>query len=366
MKQFLLFLAGIFLATTLLRAESEWFGYYENRFFLISKKTIPWSSFNEKIELGDYNRLRLNFKASPATKMSVNLAIDIFSFHGVLTSPLGISTADTGAKTARIDPDRIYVDLHFKHFDLSLGKQRTALGVSYIWAPIDVFNRVNIFEPKEEKPGVNAAKLYVPLGRRTSLTGIFSPDDRFRSSTSALRAQTQLGALDAAITLIHRGEYRQTIYGADLRGENLIGWWVEYGYHTSPSDQYSKLVIGWDYTFPIKKGLYWLNEYFHDGSGERNPERYDYTRLLSQERFILARHYFLSLLRYTFNEFWQATISYIGNWTDGSFLLSPAIQYDPFPNGSLTCGGYFPCGDRQGELNRGGRNMIFLWLKIHF
>jgi len=363
----LIILTGLSLPG-LLAAGAEWSGYFENRFFLINQKAVFWKQFSEKFSVGDYNRLRLNLKASPSAAVTANLAVDIFSFHGALISPVGTIQPSSGAdsKPIRIDPDRIYVDLHFKHFDLSIGKQRAALGVSYVWAPLDVFNRVNLLEPKEEKPGVNAAKLYIPIGKTSSVTAVFSPDHRFTTSTSALRAQTQVWTVDAALTLIHQGDRQQTIYGADLRGETLIGWWIEYGHVAGAAGRHSKLVIGWDYTFPLKTGLYLLNEYYFDGSGERDPGRYDFERLQTGDRFTLARHYFLSMLRFAFNDFWQASFSYIGNWTDGSFILGPTIQYEPFQNGSLIAGGYFPMGNHHGELTSGGRNMVFLWLKIHF
>jgi len=47
--------------------------------------------------------------------------------------------------------DRAYVDFNFPRFDITLGKQHIATGVSYLWAPLDVYNRVNIFNPAEEK-----------------------------------------------------------------------------------------------------------------------------------------------------------------------------------------------------------------------
>jgi hypothetical protein len=366
----LFFLLLFFVCTTLSPAKTEIFGYFENRFYLVNNLDLSWDNLKEKFDLGDYNRLRLKLKASPSKKATVNIAVDFFSFHGFITSPLGANDqpggAEPGGSEVKIDLDRAYVDLYFKKFDLSVGKQRVAMGVSYLWAPLDVFNRVNVFEPKEEKPGTNAIKLYIPLGSSSAVTAVFSPDDNFDTSTSGLRAQTQVAGVDIGATLIRKGNTSTTIYGLDLRGENFIGWWLETGYFTTPIDNHVKVVVGFDYTFPIKKGVYWLNEFFYDAGGAKNMAGYDYSLLLSGERFTLGRSYFFSMLRYGINEFWSASVSYIGNWGDGSYVVYPALSYDISQNINASVGFYFPLGNSGGEFNTANRNMFFVWLKVNF
>jgi hypothetical protein len=373
----------LFLPGSFLDAELELYGYFENRFYLLELpgETEENLALADRFKLGDYNRLRLNLRASPSEKISVNMAVDFFSFHGILQSPLGTYNGTGASPDSRedilIDLDRAYVDLYFKKFDISIGKQRLAMGVSYIWAPLDIFNRVNIFEPKEEKPGANAVRLYIPLGPHSSLTGIFSPEEDFRSSRSAIRAKTQLWGIDTALTFIRSGTTATSIYGLDLRGENVIGWWVEAGYFVAQDPDAAgynfynkdiKLVLGFDYTFPLKNGLYWLNEFYYDSTGEKNPGRYNENLVLSGRRFTLGRAYFFSMLRYSFNLFLSASFNYIGNWQkgDGSFILNPMIQYEISRDILISTGFYFPCGNKDGELRKNNSNVFFLWLKINF
>lgn len=361
-------LVFLIVSGSFLGAGVDIFGYFENRFFLLDNPEVDWNNIGEKFSLGDYNRLRLKYQASPSDKVTVNVAVDFFSFHGLLKSPLGTyGSTETGEETTvKIDLDRAYVDLYFKKFDVTVGKQRVALGVSYLWAPLDVFNRVNIFEPKEEKPGANALKVYIPLGSASSLTGVFSPEDDFRTSKSGLRAQTQVWGIDMALTLIRAGQTDTSIYGLDLRGEHFLGWWLEGGYFVSPRGEDVKVVLGFDYTFPLKNGLYWLNEFFYDSGGERESSRYDYQLLLSGQRFTLGQQYFFSMLRYSFSQFMSASLSYIGNWGDGSFILNPAIQYEISQNIVISSGFYFPLGAEGGEWKRHNRDVFFVWLKINF
>ncbi|MCK4835381.1 MAG: hypothetical protein KAT17_02025 [Candidatus Aminicenantes bacterium] len=351
-------------------------GYFENRFYLVVEPDIKWSHVGEKFSLGDYNRLRLILKASPSDKVRVNVALDFFTFHGFITSPLGTygQTESVEIENLSINLDRVYIDLYFKHFDISIGKQRIALGVSYLWAPLDIFNRVNILEPKEEKPGANAIKMYVPLGASSGIMGVFSPDNNFETSRYALRAKTQVWGVDMGLTLIRSGITRTTVYGLDMRGENFIGWWIEGGIFKTCENNDLKLVLGFDYTFPLGNGLYWLSEFFYDSSGADSIGEYDYELLYSGERFTLGRKYFLSMLNYMFSNLFSVSLSYIANWGDGSYIISPVIRYELGQNIQLAGGFYLPLGQSGGEFNSVPLEeeyqeispAFFLWLKINF
>jgi hypothetical protein len=361
---FVFFMAG---HSFLFASNLETFGYYENRFFILSSGQLSLQDISENFSLGDYNRLRLQFRSPIAENISLNLALDFFTFHGVISSPLGVYGNSGQSNTTETQLDRAYIDLYFPAFDITLGKQRIAMGISRLWAPLDLFNRVNIFEPAEEKPGVNAIKIYVPVGQKSSLSGVISPEDNFNSTKSGFRAKTQIAGLDAALTLIHWGGQNQTIYGLDLRGENFIGWWLEGGYFSSAEEKNMKLVVGFDYTFPFKRGIYWLNEFFYDESGKKDSGQYDFDRLLTGESFTLAREYYFSSLQFPLAGFFSLSTTYIGNWTDGSYILSPGLRYELSQNVTLNLGLFFLLGRKGGEFNREGANDVFyIWLKMNF
>jgi len=345
----------------------ETFGYYENRFFILGSGKLSLQDISKNFSLGDYNRLRLKFRSSVSESISLNLAVDFFTFHGIISSPLGVYGNSDRSDTTHTQLDRAYIDLYFPGFDITIGKQRVAMGISHLWGPLDLFNRVNIFEPAEEKPGVNAIKVYVPIGQTSSLTVVFSPEDNFNSSKSGLRAQTQIAGADAALTFIHWGRRNQTIYGLDLRGENFIGWWVEGGYFSSPGEKNMKLVVGFDYTFPFKSGIYWLNELFYDESGEKDSGQYDLDRFFTGESFTLAREYYFSALQFPLIGLLSLSTTYIGNWTDGSYILSPGLRYEFSQNVVINLGIFFLMGRKGGEFNREGVNDVFyIWLKMNF
>ncbi len=359
-----LLLSALLLPAT----DYEFSGYFESRLFLVENPGLPWRPFSEKVTTGAYNRLRLSLKVAPADKLKVNLALDLFSFHGFpgLLTASAVPAGSAEYNGYRVEPDRLYLDVYLKHLDISIGKQRLALGVSQVWTPLDVFNRVNLFEPKEEKPGTNALKIYLPLGASSSLTGIYSPAGDFSTANSALRWQSRLARIDAGFTFIRRGEINSSILGLDLRGENLVGWWLEYAHFISPGRRNNKLVLGWDYSFPLGRGLYWLNEFFFDDSGGRSVGEYDIPGLQQGLRFTLGRVYLFSMLRCTLDDFRSISLSYIANWGDGSYIINPMLSWDLMQNLNLSAGLYLPCGNRLGEFNRQRRNVLFIWLKASF
>jgi hypothetical protein len=363
-----LYLWGLLLFISIpISAQLDFSGYFENRLFVLGDSNTPWKRFNEKFSLGDYNRLRLMMKNSPIADVTVHLAVDLFSFHGMIASPLGDSSFSAQKNKIEVLPDRLFGEIHFKGFDLTVGRQRIPLGVSYLWAPLDVFGRINVFEPKEEKPGVNAVRAYVPLGSASSLTGIISPDDHFETSSAAIRTQTRIGSVDAALTLIHQGSRELTTFGLDLRGENQLGWWVEAAISRGSSFRADKLVLGLDATLPLgTRSLYWLSEFYYDSSGSTFFEGYDFPALARGERFTLARTYLLSVLRLDAGEFLGLSVSYIGNLCDGSFILTPGMAWELNQAVSFSGGLYLPFGTRESEYNRSRMTIFYLWLKINF
>ena len=77
------------LSGNFLMADADIFGYYENRFFLLNHLDISWKNLNDKFSLGDYNRLRLKYQASPSKKVTVNVAVDFFFFSWVYDQSVG-------------------------------------------------------------------------------------------------------------------------------------------------------------------------------------------------------------------------------------------------------------------------------------
>jgi len=366
-KRFFLAVLTLLYVPSFLSADLEIFGYYQNRFFLFYNKDPGSGTLDKKFNLGDYNRFRFKFLSSVADNISVNLAVDFFTFHGRIKSPLGVYQCPDNKDDILTRLDRAHIDFYLPHFDLFVGKQRLSFGVSRFWTAIDIFNRVNIFDPGEEKPGVNALRMYIPIGNISNLTAVFAPERKFSTSRYGFRFHSMIKGIDMGFNFFRHGEGHQNIYGIDLRGENIFGWWAEAGYFASSAGNKTKIVLGMDYTFPILSGLYWQNEFFFDESGEQNPSLYEFEGLQCWDRYTLGRTYFLSKMRMPVAKLLLGSLTYIGNWTDGSWILNPEIQYTIAQNVSLNTGFFFSLGNRDGEFKRKeNSNIFYIWLKINF
>jgi hypothetical protein len=65
--------------------------------------------------------------------------------------------------------------------------------------------------------------------------------------------------------------------------------------------------------------------------------------------------------------FLSLSTTYIGNWTDGSYILSPGLRYELSQNVALNLGIFFLMGRKGGEFNREEANDVFyIWLKMNF
>jgi len=359
----------LLIIPAVLSGSIQFTNYFENRFFILARGLPVLQETQREASLSDYTRLRIQASHELATNASVHFALDFFTFHGLLRSPLGAYESQQTNQDKRLflALDRAHINLYLPGFDIILGKQRLAGGVSSVWTSMDIFNRINIFEPTEEKPGINALKIYVPLGKLSALTGIYALEDDFSSSKSSLRAQTHFAGVDAAATFSHETERNRSLLGVDFRGEHVIGWWAEAGYLISPHRTNKKIVLGFDYSFPVGRGLYWMTEFLYDQSGEDKSSRYDYAKLREGERYTLGRSYCYSKATYGMPHYFSASLAYIGNWTDGSFMLSPSFLYPMSDNISLNTGFFIPMGHKGGEMNRPETGLLFfLWLKINF
>jgi len=308
---------------------------------------------------GGYNLLKV--RLSPHISEDAGLGASI-----AFALPYGFWPGGEGSQL-----DRAYLDLYFPRFDLTVGKQRISWGSSYIWAPLDAFNRINFIEPKGEREGVNAVRAYIPLGTLSGASAVFAPESNFSESRKGLRISSNVSGVDVGLSFIASG--KEWLSGVDLRGDMEIGWWCELvGLRRGDSGSF-KGVLGGDYTFDIGNGLYVLSEYFHDGSGEPEKSRYEFSKLA--ERNTLARDYLFSLCTYPLNGNLAISASLTLNVNDGTGIFNPYVRYGIFQDVSWTFGAYIFFGPRGGEFRPPrkadpsgimGRDMAFSWLRVDF
>jgi hypothetical protein len=129
------------------------------------------------------------------------------------------------------------------------------------------------------------------------------------------------------------------IAGADFVGEfGDIGVWGECAVvnpvylgedYTDFDSVYLQADVGLNYTFA--NGMYVMGEYHYNGLGQNDPDLYslmDLIRLFGGEMSGFGQHYVMLGATHTVFDNWNLSLFGIGNLTDVSFLVLPAIEYD--------------------------------------
>ncbi len=321
--------------------------------YLEARLIIAW---NNSVNIYGYNRGWLQFKADGlnyGTQIAFDCIVqyDTTYFVNILEN---------------IDVSRLMLWLGPENLRITVGKQRLYWGVARIFRPLDVFNPINLFEPDYERPGSNAILGYLSAGALSSFRGIYVPRYNFQRSLLGLRFGTNLHKNDIGLNLIYKPSDSRKIVGFEVTGDLIVGYWAELSYTREDTVQYTKASLGCDYTFPFP--LYSMVEFFYDGSGEGNPEKYDVTKIISGERVTLARQYLYISIGWVDDPFSRPSINAVINLSDRGIILIPRIYYSIFENAELTLGLNYFLGSNSSEFRNISSfdGQAYIWARVYF
>ncbi len=319
-------------------------------------ETRPYVTWSDSTYFTGYNRGWLEFK-NEARDYGIQLAFDLI---------LPYDTTSFDYAVDKIDISRLALWLGKEQSRVIIGKQSLYWGVSRVFRPLDIFNRVNYFEPSYERPGSNALLGFLSLGSLSSIRAIILPDGDFKRTLAGARLGTNIIKNDIGLTVLHRNTERRTIIGGEITGELLVGYWAEGSFTWEQESDYSKLSLGIDYTFPLM--IYTMIEFFFDGSGKDDPVDYEYEKIASGERQTLAQQYIYASIGLLRNPFLRPMVSTIVNINDRGFILIPSISYGILENTELTLGMNYAIGPEESEFRNitEYRGAVYLWLKTYF
>ncbi|MCG8606092.1 hypothetical protein MJD09_14015 [bacterium] len=248
---------------------------------------------------------------------------------------------------------RAFITFYAGQAEITFGRQRIAWGTGFVWNPTDLLNPFNPAAIElDEKEGVDAGYLALPLGSLSKLELAYAPGRKALKSSTALRIGTNVGNYDLTIMagdfqddLVLGSDFAGYLGGAGLRGELAYTW-------AEDDRNYFKGILNADYSFP--NGLYVFVEFYLNGQGATSKGDYDLLSLLSGRTFNLARYYVAASLTKTVTPLLGLNLYNILNLTDGSALIGPALTYSLAANLELAASAYFLTGDEgteYGQLN---------------
>lgn len=356
-------------------------GYLKNFFTLLVQPDYRiGDETRQESDLGAVsNRLRMQIIFKPASWLSLDAAYDLSPRvqDSRLFQPdslhLGFEPAEYRFDDfpARLYPgsetipdsfavyhnlDRFFFTVKLKWADIFLGRQAVAWGSARIINPTDIIAPFSFNElDTEERRGVDAIRMRIPLGRMDELDIGFVAGEDFAGDKNAffLRGKTYLWKTD--LSLLALGFREHLMIGFDLsRALGGASIWLEMAY-VSPfffnqdrpdTKDYFRASLGLDYN--IRGGYYVFVEYHHNSAGENLAE--DYLNLLESPAFkdgsvyLMGKHYLGAGVTRQITGLISATAFLLINLSDGSLCLSPRAEYSIANNIYISAGAYFGLG----------------------
>jgi len=321
MARVLILALVILIAGSTAFAELSFNGYYENTLAGVLKR-------DGQALGGDLNRLRLRLGYEFSENIRLQLEPEYNLFLKSADLPIaGVSNLD------RLVFDRAFIKINFPQADLTVGRQRIAWGVGYLWNPTDVFNpfTLSFAVEEEEEAEPEAIRLEVPLGEAAGIDTYIVTNNKWEETKKGIRGRTNLGMFDLSASYVDLGS------GGFQLGCDTVGELFDFGVRgeiamISPAntDRYFQSVLGWNYSLENGWGL--DAEYFLNGLGKRNKNDYDWDALISGEVSQLGMDYLYFGTNKTLDEISQVRFSILLNADDSSFLFYPTYSRNVLEN----------------------------------
>ncbi len=393
-------------------------GYFKNFSILIMPPAYSQgSSTLSEADLGAVNnRLRLGLTFRPSNRVAFDVEYDLspriqdarlfredLFFPGL--QPVDYRVADLRdylypppGKTPESfalyqNLDRFMLTIKTAAADIIVGRQVVAWGSARVVNPTDVIAPFSFNElDKEERLGVDAVRVRVPLGAMDELDFGIVAGDELKTDKNAyfLRGRTYVGRTDiSGLALAFR---EHLLVGLDLaRAIGGAGFWLEMAYvipnafreeNGESEKNYFRSSLGLDYN--LSSRTYGFVEYHYNSAGGGRPE--DYIGLFGTSAYrdgsvyLLGRHYLNIGSTIQVSPLLPFTGLLILNLSDGSLILSPSLEYNIAENIYLAGGAYFGLGKRpeivQSMLNSQPRvlhsefgaypDMLFTSFRVYF
>ena len=271
--------------------------------------------------------------------------------------------------------DRCFFTIKTSIADIFIGRQAIAWGSGHFINPTDVIAPFTFNElDTEERRGVDAVRIRIPLGMMDELDLGYVPGKNFKFQNSAfyVRGKTYFMKTDAALLLM--GFRENLLIGLDVtRSIGGAGAWIEAAYvdpdffnkdkntQTLDEKSYFRASVGMDYTFTGK--LYGFFEYHFNSAGKKKPG--DYTDVFSSTAFtegaayLMGQHYLNLGMTYQVSALLPFTGLVFINLNDGSVTLSPMLEYNIAENIYLGGGAYIGIGKRPELVDIASRAFSF-------
>ncbi len=249
--------------------------------------------------------------------------------------------------------ERLYMDADVGPARVRVGRQAINWGSAMVWNPTDLFQEVFLTDYWAERQGVNAARVYLPLPQDFRLTmAAATGESKFYENRYAAKASLRRWEADLSVVWSDDVVADRLVWGLDLKGTAVVGYWIEaatFAPKNERDDPFNQAVLGIDYSFPVRSTLYVAGQYYYDGSGEADPDDYDWIGLALGRRQTLGMHYANLLATLAWNSEISMAVNAIYNLDDSTMMASPYLTVS-YENLRVSAGANLLAGPEGGEF----------------
>lgn len=266
-------------------------------------------------------------------------------------------TVSTGATNGfGIGAYRAWIGVEGERGVIRAGRQRVAWGTGKLWNPTDVLNP---YDPstieRDERRGVDALYARAGVGTLGQAELVWAPNDTWIDHNLLARGRANWNGWDASLVggkvagstaaVMAGGDFAGTLFDGTLHGEAAF-------FRPEYRARYWKAGLGYDYTFTSLGDTAVVAEYYHSGSGETDPRRYDFASLRAGREPGVAQNYVGATVSKDLHTLVKLECAAIVNADDGSTLAYPSLAWNALPDLWLTAAWRRFGGDALGEYGR--------------
>lgn len=267
--------------------------------------------------------------------------------------------------------DRLYFDYTKGNLNITVGRQRINWGTNLVWNPNDLFNVYSYFDfDYEERPGTDAIRLQYYTGYASSYELVYKIDNKFDKMSMAGLYKFNRWGYDfqllggkAESDVVAGIGWTGSVYGAAFRGEAT--WFRDIEHFTDTISQVVASVSA-DYTF--RNSLYLQTGVLYNSNGS-NEKAGDINLLMSQplsaKMLTRSRYNLFAQIMIPVSPLLIANMASIINPCDGSWFISPTIQYSLAEDLELSAVGQLFFGEKKSEFGNYGK-LFFLRFRRSF
>jgi hypothetical protein len=285
-----------------------------------------------------------------------------------------------------ISVEHLWGSVNLGRFDVQFGKLPIAWGTGYFFNPTSKAAVIPYLDTvAEETPGTIgivpsvsffegflSVQGYLAFQEKSHSKSILAANGRWNNLPFGVKIQAIVGSFDlsagwikevlcieAATEEFSRSHYLSTdfagaIWNFGVYGEAALKMWVESDAHLAFEDQQLlellDVCIGFDYFIPVLE-IDTRVEYYHQGAGERDKNKYDFTKLMTGQQSVLGQDYLLIYLERSFLDYFNiSTIGFV-NINDGSLGLVPELSGEPYENIQVGLGAMLFYGPEGSEFD---------------